>query len=66
MSLDCDENIIPAYRPSNEYLLTREKFVREYMNASSNYAKWVVFESVLRWLDAKEELEYYMKAKKEA
>lgn len=52
-------SVVKAYQPSLAYLHTREEHIKDFMNAETEYDKWKAFEAVLKWLDSKDELQYY-------
>ena len=47
------------YKHTESYLVSRENVLRDFLNAETNYDRYVVINRVLSWLDSKEELAYY-------
>lgn len=50
-----------AYSETESFRNSIEQFRKEYFNAKTPYDQWKVFEQALNWIEAKEELEYYLK-----
>jgi hypothetical protein len=46
------------YQQSESYKVTREKYIREFLNAETAYDRYAVFMNLLNWLDSKDELGY--------
>jgi hypothetical protein len=49
------------YTHSTAYVVTREAKVRQFINAKDEYAKYRAFMDVLEWMDATQELMWYLK-----
>lgn len=47
------------YKPSEGYVITREQYIKEFINATDAYTRYSVFMKLLQWMDTTQELMYW-------
>jgi hypothetical protein len=47
------------YQQSESYKISRENLLRDFLNAKTQYERYVVLNRALSWLDAKDEIAHY-------
>ena len=52
-----------SYQPDDGFNVTIENLEKDFMNATTPYDKWKVFQRSLNWIKTKDELEHYLKEK---
>lgn len=47
------------YKHSESFIVSRDSLVRDFLNAESQYDRYLVLQRAISWLESKEELGYY-------
>lgn len=47
------------YQQSESFKITRENLIRDFLNAQTQYDRYVVLKRAISWLEAKDEIAHY-------